>query len=297
MSNADKSAEDVVKEILEDPRRSFNFQDPETQVITEYFIGDPTGSDIRKADWQYSKVFNQALSDGFPTAAQMVEELKKREIIGDHFNKEVEQTRIGLAAALFRLENIPEGADDHEREGAAIEVAGHRERLFRLNQKVNGPMGNTCENLGDDARNEYLTSRVIEYKNGKKVWETFEDYLQESNTALTVKSRFEVMLWLQGLDSDFIENTPEQRALRGLAEKRLADVLTPKEHKEAVDALPEKQRETEIQEVQLPDQKPKTSKKAKSKKISSDVITKEKSIPKRRGRPAKKKSEDIPEEN
>jgi len=294
---SDKTAEEAVRDILEDPRRSFNFGDPETGEITQYFIGDPTGSDIRKADWQYSKVFNQALADGFPTAAQMIEELTRREVIGDHFNKQVEETRIGLAAALFRLENMPEEAGDHEREGAAIEVAEHRERLFRLNQRVNGPMGNTCENLGDDARNEYLTSRVIEYKDGKKVWETFEDYLQEANTALTVKSRFEVMLWLQGLDADFIENTPEQRALRGLAEKRLADVLTPKEHKEAAAALQEKKEETAVEKVELPEDKPKKIRKPRVKKSPTSGAVKSASAPKRKGRPPKNKGDDIPKED
>ena len=170
------SVEDTVKQILEDPRRSFNFEDPMTEEIGEYFIGDPSGADIRKADWQYSKVFNQALSDSFPTQAQMLEELIKRDIVGDHFNREVEEVRIGLAAALFRLENMPPGADDVDQEGAAIEVAEFRERLFRLNQKINGPMGNTCENLAEDARNEYLTSRVIENRDGRKIWETFEDF-------------------------------------------------------------------------------------------------------------------------
>ena len=290
MADTDKKATQAVKDILDDPRRSFNFEDPETGDVTTYFIGDPTGADIRKADWQYSKVFNQALTDGFPTSAQMVEELTKREVIGEAFNAQVQEARIQLATSLFRLENMPEDEDDSEKEGTAIEVSQCRERLFRLNQRINGPMGNTCENLGDDARNEYLTSRVIEYKDNKKVWPTFEDYLQEPNTALTVKARFEVMLWLQGLDSDFIENTPEQRALKGLAEKRLSDVLSPKQHQEAVDDLPETVEESKTEDVELPDspeKKPskKTNKKTESKKSAK---TPAKKPVKKRGRPSKK---------
>lgn len=285
-----QDAEETVKQILEDPRRSFNFENQDGSTINEYFIGDPSGADIRKADWQYSKVFNQALADSFPTQAQMLEELTKRDIVGDHFNREVEEVRIGLAAALFRLENIPSGVDDAEKEGAAIEVAESRERLFRLNQKVNGPMGNTCENLAEDARNEYLTSRVIEDRNGKKIWEKFDNYLSEDNTALTVKSRFEVMLWLQGLDSDFLETTPEQIALRNLAEKRLSDVLSPQEHKEAVDALPD------VQDIEFPDKEEKPDKPKKARKSRAVKSDKDKPVPKKKGRPRKKK-EDTPKED
>ncbi len=293
-AKSEQSAEETVKQILEDPRRSFNFEDPESGEILEYFIGDPCGADIRKADWQYSKIFNQALADSFPTQAQMLEELTKRDIVGDHFNKEVEEVRIGLAAALFRLENIPAGHDDAEKEGAAIEVAESREKLFRLNQKVNGPMGNTCENLAEDARNEYLTSRVIENREGKKIWETFDSYLVENNTALTVKSRFEVMLWLQGLDSNFLESTPEQVALRTLAEKRLSSVLSPEEHKKAVDALPDVE-DVELTVEEEKPVKPKKARKPRAKKVVAKADV-DKSVPKKRGRPRKKKEDDPKED-
>ena len=59
-------AEDV-KEIL-DTRREFTLESPAND-INHYFIANPTGEDIRKADWQYSKIYNQAIVDGFLTQA------------------------------------------------------------------------------------------------------------------------------------------------------------------------------------------------------------------------------------
>lgn len=216
-------AKTTVKQIL-DNRRSFIFETPDGDQKT-YFIADPSGEDIRKADWNYSKVFNQAMADGFPTQAQMLEILRDRGIISDEYTTEVEQARIRLSAALFRLENLEETADDADKENLAVEVANYRDTLFRLNQRVNGPLGNTCENLAEDARTEYLTSRIIQHQDGSRIWPLFDDYLNETQTGLCIKSRFEVMLWLQGLDSNFLENSPEQAALREITQKRLDGAL------------------------------------------------------------------------
>ena len=46
------------------------------------------------------------------------------------------------------------------------------------------------------------------------VWPKFEDYGSDDDIALKFKSRYEVMLFLQGLPSDFLDNVPEQVALR-----------------------------------------------------------------------------------
>jgi len=250
MADNKTDAKSAVKDIL-DNRRSFVFALPDGEQRT-YFIGDPSGEDIRKADWNYSKVFNQALTDGFPTQAQMIETLKERKIISDDYTNALESTRIQLGAALYRLDNLPDGISDEEKETAALEAASFRDELFRLNQRVNGPLGNTCENLAEDARIEYLTSRVIQDQAGNRIWKTFEDYLKESVPGLGIKCRFEVMLWLQGLDSSFMENSPEQKALREVAQHRLDEALTRINEKPQEEVKEEKPIET----ISLPEAAP-----------------------------------------
>lgn len=264
MSDAAKT----VKEIL-DKRRSFVFSPPGGEDV-QYFIADPTGEDIRKADWQYSKVFNQALADGFPTQSQMVEILKERGILDDEYTKEVEQTRIELAAALFRLDNLDPEAPDQEKEGLAIETATLRDKLYRLNQRVNGPLANTCENLAEDSRVEFLTSRIIQNQDGKRLWKDFEDFRATDNAPLVARARFEVMLWMQGLDSNFLENTPEQTVLRAVAQHRLDDTLK-KFQDSVVDENKTSEEKTETPQVE---------------EISLDTapVTEK---PKKRGRPRK----------
>ncbi len=258
-----------VKEIL-DSRREFTLETLDNE-INHYFIANPSGEDIRKADWQYSKIYNQAIVDGFLTQSQMVNVLKDKGILDDKYTDKLDGVRTSLAAELFKLENLLEEADEFDREASALEVAGLRDELFQMNQMVNGPMGNTCENLAEDARTEYLTSRIIQIKDGSKIWEEYEDYRAEDNTALCVKSRFEVMLWMQGLGSDFLENTPEQKVLREIAQARLDKAM------EAAQEAAEKEKAEETTEastdpaaveeipLEVPAEKPKAKKRGRPK--------------------------------
>jgi hypothetical protein len=272
-----------VKAVLEN-RREFKIEIDE--VETSFFIAQPNAADIRKADWQYSKVYNQAIVDGFLTQAQMIDLLKKKEILSEDYAERVETTRIGLASELFKLEHIREDSPEVEREAIALDIARLRDELFSLNQQVNGPMGNTCENLAEDARTEYLTSRVVQVKDGSHFWDDFDEYQNEENSTLAVKSRFEVMLWIQGLDSNFLENTPEQTALRSIARSRLDRALEDAKAENAKEdgTLPEEAEE--VSSDTAPVKKATKARKPRAKKAVAD-----KPAPKKRGRPKKVKPE------
>lgn len=273
-----------VKDALE-TRREFVVTTDDVDV--SYFIAQPNAADIRKADWQYSKIYNQAIIDGFLTQAQMIDLLKEKDILSEDYAERVEATRIGLASELFKLENIREDSSEIEREAIALEIARLRDELFSLNQQVNGPMGNTCENLAEDARTEYLTSRIVQVKDHSHLWEDFDAYQNEENSTLAVKARFEVMLWIQGLDSNFLENTPEQTALRSIAQARLDAALEEAKAENAANAAGDEFTEVEEEVAEV---KPKKTRKPRAKKSDE-----EKPAPKKRGRPRKKKEEPVAE--
>lgn len=282
-----------VREVL-DTRREFTIEIDGQD--TSYFIANPTGEDIRKADWQYSKVYNQAILDDLLTQAQMIDLLKKQGVISENYANEVEETRARLAAEIYKLGNLPDETTDVDREDAALAVAATRDELFRLNQRVNGPMGNTCENIAEDARVEYLTSRIVQNKDGSRLWEDFDAYRNEDNTALAVKARFEVMLWMQGLNSDFLENTPEQQTLRQVNQKRVEQALASlREEREAAEEE-EAPEETEVEILELPET---AAAEAPAEVVEEPAVEEpvaEEPKKKRRGRPKGSKNKKKPEE-
>jgi len=202
-----------------------------------FFIAVPTAEDIRGADWNYSKVYTNSLVEGITTSAEMMDILMRRGIVGPEFEQRQRELNDELATRVIKLQGT---ADVDEKQLLAMEVANAREELFNWNQRLNGPMSNTCEQIADDARLEYLTSRIVQRGDGTKVWETYEDFLREKNQGLALRARFEVMLYLQGLSSDFLETTPEAVAMKEIEEEM---------QKKATAALKELEKETKKTEV------------------------------------------------
>jgi hypothetical protein len=150
----------------------------------------------------------------------------------------------------------------------AVEVAEARDELFQWNQRLNGPMANTCEQLADDARLEYLTSSMVVNDKDERVWEDFDSYLKEKNQALALKSRFEIMLYLQGLESDFLEKTPEAQAMKEVETDILAKAA---EAAKALEAVIEEEEEAKkpAPKKRAPRKKKTTAKKTTTKKKES----------------------------
>jgi len=245
-----------------DERR--NFLGPDG--IISYYIASPTADDIRGADWQYSKMYTRCLMEGITTAAEMMDLLRRRGIIGPEFEQRATELSQDLTTKTLALEN---SESMEEKRDLAIEVAQAREEMFQWNQRQAGPMNNTCEQISDDVRLEFLTSCMIQTEDNKRIWDSHDAYLKDQSQSLAVRARFEVMLFLQGLDSDFLDQTPEAQAMREIE----TDILRQAEEAlKAVEAL-----EKEEEEIKKEKAKPKkravrktTKKKAKTTEPDKD---------------------------
>ena len=131
-----------------------------------------------------------------------------------------------LAAELSnKIEALNKAINSQEKAELAYKVATARDELFQWNQRLSAPLGNTCEQIAEDSRIEYITSRLIVDEEGKRVWDKFEDYLTEKEQSLAQQARFQVMLYLQGLESDFLEHTPEAMAMKELEEEASLQIM------------------------------------------------------------------------
>jgi len=189
---------------------------------TTYYITAPTAENIRGADWEYSKSYTKSLVAGITTTAEMTDILMRRGIIGPEFEKRSNELATELSS---KIDALQKSTNSQEKSELAYKVATARDELFQWNQRLSAPLGNTCEQISDDSRLEFLTSCLIVDDSGKRLWETFEDYLNEKEQSLSQQARFETMLYLQGLDSKFLENTPEAVAMRELQEEASLQVV------------------------------------------------------------------------
>jgi len=239
---------DQVNETV-DTRRSF--LDPVSQKT--FYIAPPNAENIRGADWQYSKVYTKSLVEGITTSAEMMDILLRRGIVGPEFEQRQKELTDELATkiAILRTTN-----DIEVKQKIALEVAAARDELFSWNQRLNGPMSNTCEQMSDDARLEFLTSCMIQDKDGKRVWSDHADFLKEKNQGFAMRARFEVMLYLQGLESDFLEKTPEAQAMREI------ELEVREKARMALEEMAKTEKEDQALDIELKVDKPKRGKKS-----------------------------------
>jgi len=195
-----------------DDRRKF--VDDETEK--QYYIATATADDVRKADWQYSRTYTKCLVEGITTTAEMMDILTRRGIIGTDFEQRSEELTNNLNSNVLLLEvaKSPE-----EKRELAIIVQKCRNDLFQWNQRLNGPLSNTAEQISDDVRLEVLTACMVQNEDGSNLWENYDGYLEDKNQTVALKARFEVMLYLQGLESDFLSTTPEAKAIQELEDE------------------------------------------------------------------------------
>lgn len=221
-------AKEAVKE-TEDTRRSFDY--PRGGEDVKYYLGMPTSEQIRKAEWHYSKMYNKALVDGVATQAEMIEILKNRGLYGPEHEEQALKLQTAIAENIVTLE-IED--DALKRRELAVETAKLRNDLYIWNQRLTGPLSNSCEQMAEDSKTEFLTGVVVQNADGNLVWDSYNAFLEEPDQALALKARYEVLLWLQGLEPDFLDNTPENVVLRDLdaAEKAPAQLEAAKDEVE-----------------------------------------------------------------
>jgi hypothetical protein len=221
---ADKKKEEKELKDIFDNKRSF------TMDGEKYYIDNADIDSVRQADWHYSKTYNEALLAGVTTMAQMQDILEERGITG----KAWEAKRLELAKALDeKIAELTAAKELSEKKRLAEEVEDLRNKLFRHNQRQSSPASQTCEQLAEDARIEYLTAAMVKDAEGERVWDSYEDYKTTDKPGLAYRSRYEVMLAVQGLASNFLDLTPEAIAKREVEEEetKLLGSSLPEEEK------------------------------------------------------------------
>jgi len=257
-----KSKEVVAVTEDEDLRRKFEFMIDDE--VKEFFLEMPTSEQIRQAEWHYSKVYNKALVEGVTTTPEMMDILTKRGLYGPHYEKKLQELQVSIAIKIAEMHN----AGEDTQAGLAREVQVLRDELYRWNQRLTGPLSNTCEQMADDAKTEYLTSVVVHDEEGNSLWESYDDFISEENQSLALKSRFEVLLWLQGLESDFLDKTPENKVLRELSIQKAEQEAAKAEEEAALSATPA-QLETSEEEPSTPSKKAKKASKSTPRKSAT----------------------------
>jgi chorismate mutase len=167
----------------------------------------PLVEENRLADWEYSKVFHQAIMDEIPTNKEVEAMIKKRGLWTEEDEEKVADLRSKIDIQLVLLSKM-----ETEKNMKPIndKIDELRQEIFQVQQERQKFFNNTAEAKADEAKMSFLISRVTEYADtGKKVWETYADFKNEPDQSTVNDIVMQFLTFINGLPADFLETPSE----------------------------------------------------------------------------------------
>lgn len=172
----------------------------------------PTIEDSRRADWEYSKTYNESMLNGIQTESQMTKLMQERGIWTEDNNEEVQTIRDQINEEITLLTNDTSlGIIEKFRLKQSISI--NRLQLMYKNNQYQSLIAHTCESKADEARLMYLTQKCARRSESPLVpyWKTLDDMKNETNQELAQQVMREVIMFLNDLPSDITTVFPENK--------------------------------------------------------------------------------------
>jgi hypothetical protein len=176
----------------------------ETEKYGLVQIRFPKVEENRLADWEYSKVFQQAVMDDIPTNREMEELIKRKNLWGKADEDRIEEIREEINKQLVVLSKM-----DTPRNIEMIEVRINalRDELFGLQQEKQKYFNNTAEAKADEAKMSFLIFKCTEDADtNKPIWKTYEDFKNEEDQMTVNTIVYQFLTFVNGLPADFLSS-------------------------------------------------------------------------------------------
>lgn len=162
----------------------------------------PKVEENRLADWEYSKVFNQACMDDIPTNREMEELIKKKKLWTSKDDERIVKIQEDIEKQLVLLSKM-----ESEKAIAPIEskINALRDEMFGLQQEKQKYFNNTAEAKADEAKMSFLIHKCTEYaETNKPVWVTYADFKNEEDQSSVNQIVYQFLTFINGLPADFL---------------------------------------------------------------------------------------------
>lgn len=178
----------------------------------------PKVEENRLADWEYSKVFQQAIMEDIPTNREMEDVIKRKKLWTKEDDEKIDKLNEEINKQIVVLSKL-----ESEKAIAPVEakIADLRNEIFQLQQQRQFYFNNTAESKADEAKMSFLIHKCTEYaESGKPVWKSYEDFKNEGDQITVNQIVYQFLTFINGLPADFLGNPVEQD---GLADEEEAE--------------------------------------------------------------------------
>ena len=179
-------------------------------------VKKPSAQLINRAQQIGAKVWTESIKNGLFTKLSLSEFMKKNGIWDE--DKENEQSQITANIQKFERE-IALGVNGRklkvsEGKEKALQIRRLRNQLRELISERIGLEANTAEGLSDNAKFNFLVANCTYYENGEKVYSDLEDYEGRSDDDIAFNAAAALGEMLYNLDSSYEANLPENQFLK-----------------------------------------------------------------------------------
>ena len=234
--------------------KSFKFEDK------NYVILSPSISIIRESRYRYSKAFTSAIKEGLYSRKKLEALLRHQnaEVLEDHFNKRADLLK-SYAEAREYFEEYKGKNEPEQMEAYLGLMRSAKESLIQEDLSMNNLFANTAEQLSEEDRINFMTYSLVRYEeNFTKIWDSFEDFMDDPQFELVEHCKYQVMCWDFKLDPEITTKNQEKELedmiskVRSDKTKLEAEVLeTKKIEEDKIESALEK-KETEVSVKTLP---------------------------------------------
>ena len=232
--------------------KSFKFEDK------TYVILSPSVAIIRESRYKYSKAFTSAIKEGLYSRKKLEALLRHQnaEVLEDHFNRRADLLK-AYAEAREYFEEYKGKTEPEQMEAYLGLMRSAKENLIQEDLSMNNLFANTAEQLAEEDRINFMTYSLVRYEDSfTKIWDSFDEFMDDPQFELVEHCKYQVMCWDFKLDPEITTRNPE-KDLEDMISKVRDDVT--KKEKELVE-LNRVKDEPKVEDV------PKVVKKAKGKK-------------------------------
>jgi hypothetical protein len=214
---------EVVEETLTDDQAQKLMQDTisgrryfEVVGVGRLYIRSPNVQEKQEGDFVYAKLFNKAVMEGLDLSSNLEKELIKRGVLEDEYdsNSQIAIARRDLTKYEALLKKYEPTNKSKQVKKLARDIADTRNKIFEIIIQKQNLLSNSAEAKAEEARKNYLISRVTFHADdNKNVWNSYDEYLLEENSLLVSTVDYQFTTFAYGLASDYLMEFPEVKFL------------------------------------------------------------------------------------
>lgn len=206
--------------------RVFTSVDKNGNEVTLRFVR-PNQALIAKGDLKYREAYSRAFRAGVLVNAEVMKVMRERGLWDDSRDEEILKIRDEITKLESNLKD--QSLSNEAGEELVKEIRRLRSELALANSVYTTVVDNTCESIGNEARNQFFAaSCVVDAKSGAKIFKDADDFVARLDEAVALDSyREAVIAGLEDqlnveLPSDLTSHYPENQWLK--SREKTADV-------------------------------------------------------------------------